>query len=142
MHCATVSPSPPCGSASFFTEVAHIITALRSTWMSLPIPKQHTIWHLQTEPVFKNKISPDRTVSVHCGRRCYCECCKNILHTPPATYPTHARNGSRRKKLEQIFDCSFFRQSTVPYTLFRGRVRCFSPHSLVKPSDLITQLHF
>ena len=43
-----------CGSAPFFTEVTHVTTALRSTWMSLPIPKQHTSWHLQTEPVFKN----------------------------------------------------------------------------------------
>ena len=77
------------------------------------LPKQHKSCHLQIDPVFSNQrfATASRTDSLpllRC-RQCY----QSTEHTCPPTYPKHARIGSCTKKLEQIFDFTFFWQDTV-----------------------------
>ena len=77
------------------------------------LPKQHKSCHLQIDPAFSNQrfATASRTdwlPFLQC-RQCY----QSTEHTCPPTYPKHVRIGSCTKKLEQIFDFSFFWKDTV-----------------------------
>ena len=68
---------------------------------------------MQIDPVFSNqRFATSRRTDTLPLQRCR-QCYQSTEHTCPPTYPKHVRIGSCTKKLEDIFDVSFFWQNTV-----------------------------
>ena len=82
-----------------------------------------SIRSMQIDPVFSNqRFATSRRTDTLPLQRCR-QCYQSTEHTCPPTYPKHVRIGSCTKKLEQIFDFSFFWQDTVLHYLPWGKLK-------------------